>query len=74
MRHGYTILDQSLKSELRPNVKMFVYKIQVNPILKINNSWPELLNFQNSFICYLLELLRTVSLPIYEVIIYFKMV
>ena len=28
-------------------------------ILKINNSWTELFNFQNSFNCHRLELLRT---------------
>ena len=46
-----------LKSQHRTTVKMFVYKIQVNPmaikrILKINNSWPESFNFQNSFNCH----------------------
>ena len=38
-------------------------------ILKINNSWPELFNFQNSFNCHRLELLRTAPLPIHKVII-----
>ena len=37
-------------------------------ILKIDNSWTELSNFQNSFNCYLLELLRTAPLPIHKVI------
>ena len=38
-------------------------------ILKINNSWTELFNFQNSFYCHKLELLRTAPLPIHKVII-----
>ena len=37
--------------------------------LKINSSWPELFNFQNSFNCHWLELLRTAPLPIHKVII-----
>ena len=41
----------------------------VKRILKINNSWPELSNFQNSFNCHSLELLRTAPLPIHKVII-----
>ena len=32
--------------------------IAVKKILKINNSWTELFNFQNSFNCHTLELLR----------------
>ena len=43
--------------------------IATKRILKINNSWPELFNFQNSFNCHWLELLRTAPLPIYKVII-----
>ena len=35
----------------------------------INISWRELFNFQNSFNCHLLELLRTAPLPIHKVII-----
>ena len=38
-------------------------------ILKINNSWTELFNFQNSFNCHCLKLLRTAPLPIHKVII-----
>ena len=30
---------------------------------EINNSWTELFNFQNSFNCHCLELLRTAPLP-----------
>ena len=41
----------------------------IKRILKINNSWPELSNFQNSFNCHSLELLRTAPLPIHKVII-----
>ena len=37
--------------------------------LKINNSWMELFDFQNSFNCHLVELLRTAPLPIRKVII-----
>ena len=37
--------------------------------LKINNSWTELFNFQTSFNCHRLELLRTAPLPIYKIII-----
>ena len=37
--------------------------------LKINNSWPELFNFQTSFNCHYLKLLRTASLLIHKVII-----
>ena len=33
-----------------------------------NNSWPELFNFQNSFNCHGLNLLKTTPLPIHEVI------
>ena len=36
-------------------------------MLKINNSWTELFNFQTSFNCHLLELLRTAPLPIHKV-------
>ena len=38
-------------------------------ILKIDSSWTELFNFQNSFNCHWLELLRTAPLPIHKVII-----
>ena len=38
-------------------------------ILKMNNSWPELFNFQTSFNCDSLELLRTAPLLIHKVII-----
>ena len=41
----------------------------IERILKINNSWMELLNFQNSFNFHRLELLRTAPLPIHKVII-----
>ena len=37
--------------------------------LKINNLWTELFNFQTSFNCHWLELLRTAPLPIHKVII-----
>ena len=40
----------------------------IKRISKINNSWTELFNFQNSFNCYSLELLGTAPLPIHEVI------
>ena len=38
-------------------------------ILKINNSWTELFNFQNSFNCHGLELLRNAPLPIHKIIV-----
>ena len=41
--------------------------INFEEFLKMNNSWPELFNFQNSFNC--LELLKTAPLPIHKVII-----
>ena len=41
----------------------------IKRILKINNSWPELFNFQNSFNCHRLALRRTAPLPIHKVII-----
>ena len=41
----------------------------IKRILKINSSWPELLNFQNSFNCHWLDFLRTAPLSIHEVII-----
>ena len=41
----------------------------VKRISKINNSWPELFNFQNSFNCPWLGLLRTALLPVHKVII-----
>ena len=39
----------------------------IKRILKINNSWAELFNFQNSFNFCLLELLRTAPLPIQKI-------
>ena len=36
---------------------------------KKNKSWPELFNFQYSFDCHWLELLRTAPLPVHKVII-----
>ena len=44
--------------------------LAIKRILKINNSWPELFNFQNSFKCYRLEHLRTAPFPIHKVIIH----
>ena len=41
----------------------------IERILKINDSWTELFNFQNYFNCHLLELLRTAPLPFHKVII-----
>ena len=41
----------------------------IKRILKRNNSWTELFNFQNYFNCRGLELLRTAPLPIHKVII-----
>ena len=41
----------------------------IKKILKINNSWPELFNFQNSFNYHWLENLRSAPLPIHKVII-----
>ena len=41
----------------------------IKRILKVNNSWTELFNFQNLFNCHGLELLRTAPLPIHQVII-----
>ena len=41
----------------------------IKTILKINNSWTELFDFQNSFNRHWLELLRTAPLPIHKVII-----
>ena len=46
-----------------------VQSMAIKRILKINNSWPEFFNFQNSFNGHLLELLRTAPLPIHKVII-----
>ena len=43
--------------------------IAIKRNLKINNSWPESFNFQNSFNCHWLEFLRTTPLPIHKVII-----
>ena len=37
--------------------------VAIKRILKINNSWTESFNFQNSFNCHWLELLRTAPLP-----------
>ena len=37
-------------------------------ILKTNSSWTELFNFQTSFNCHCLELLRTAPLPIHKII------
>ena len=42
---------------------------EIKRILKTDNSWPELFNFQNSFNCHSLKLLRTAPLPIHKVII-----
>ena len=42
---------------------------RIKRVLKTNNSWTELFNFQNSFNCHRLELLRTAPLPIHKVII-----
>ena len=42
---------------------------QLKIFLKINNPWTELFDFQNSFKCHGLELLRTPPLPIHKVII-----
>ena len=52
-------------------VQFLKVPVNVKRILKIhvNNSWPELFNFQNSFTCYRLKLLRTAPLPIRNVII-----
>ena len=36
---------------------------------KSSSQWPELFNFQNSFNCHCLELLRTALLPIHKVMI-----
>ena len=36
-----------------------IQSMAIKRILKINNSWPELFNFQNSFNCHWMELLRT---------------
>ena len=47
-------------------------KVPVNGIkriLKINDLWTELFNFQTSCNCHSLELLRTAALPIHNVII-----
>ena len=41
----------------------------IKRILKINNSWTELFNFQNSFNYHWLELLKTAPLPIHKIII-----
>ena len=41
----------------------------IKRILKINNSWTQLFNFQNSFDCHRLEHLRTAPLPIHKVAI-----
>ena len=41
---------------------------QLKKKMKINNSWPESFNFQYSFNCHSLELLRTAPLPIHKVI------
>ena len=36
--------------------------LKIKRILKINNAWPESLNFQDSLNCHSLELLRTAPL------------
>ena len=41
----------------------------IETILKINNPWTELFNFQTYFNCHWLELWRTAPLPIHKVII-----
>ena len=41
----------------------------VKRVLKINSSWTELFDFQNSFNCHVLERLKTAPLPIHKVII-----
>ena len=46
-----------------------VLKSAIKRILKINSSWTELFNFQNSFNCHGLELLRTAPFTIHKVII-----
>ena len=46
-----------------------VQSMAIKRILKMNNSWTELFNFQNSFNCHGLELLRTAPLPTHKVII-----
>ena len=51
-----------------------VLKISSQPIaikrtLKINYSWPESFNLQNSFNCHCLELIITAPLSIHKVII-----
>ena len=46
-----------------------VLEMAIKRISKINNSMKELFNFQNSFNCHSLELLRTAPLPIYKAII-----
>ena len=59
-----TVLNR-LKAErfpIRPSL------MAVKRILIINNSWPELFIFQNSFNCHRLELVRTAPLPIHKVI------
>ena len=38
----------------------------IKRILKINNLWTESFNFQNSFDCHWLELLKTAPLPIHS--------
>ena len=43
--------------------------IAIKRILKRNNSWPDLFDFQNSFNCHRLEPLGTALLPVHKVII-----
>ena len=44
----------------------------VKRILKINDSWQELFNFQNSFYCQWLELLTTAPFPKRQILDSFK--